>query len=608
MPDNYTEEFQTLKAQLNHALSKLGIESVCNNKSESVINGKIAHSVVENTTTPIIKQTRSSSENDTISLGWKTREIMEELASTTKRRRELELELVSQMRQEEKNYQQQQQRHQQHKQQQFNIRNAITSLQRQRLEIMRELELERKEALQDNMTQDNCERSSREIDVEQPIRATSDEQQDILPTTKAAVRRCNDGTEMLSESKYAIEGVLTRLEPMVMGSQITANNQYYRNNTAKSAKHNFPPGLHRHDFYSHDTLTEVFNIQLKFAETMLKLEKSLHSRNQLLEVNQNESSCWINQGCNQRTRQSLQSDDEDEELMFSNDGALSDQNCCSPPQCKSFRQSKKEERNAQSTSERTPSASSNPALTQATPSTEGSNTTVSIITPNSDAQETNTPTSSIPVFDSTPQESQAQTPMERHHDNEGEMYTTTPLATTNGKQVRFYDQDNEYATPLVARNIRFEHDSDDEDDDIQTDDVNNENELSFLRGSCVSSTELNDGSFLQSFEEFRRELQCSNSFKGNFFSASSVGLARNPFSQEEPQTTLKSESKEDTIQLEHTTCQSTDKSCQEKRRQLCLDIQEQSARLALAQDLSPSQVNAIEIRLQSLRRELQTLP
>ncbi|DAZ98066.1 TPA: hypothetical protein N0F65_001941 [Lagenidium giganteum] len=71
-----------------------------------------------------------------------------------------------------------------------------------------------------------------------------------------------------SNQQYSIEGFITRLEP-------TGEKQVQRPVSSSSKSGNW--------LRSQDTLTDVFQLQLKFAETMLRLEESVQMRDRLLQ-------------------------------------------------------------------------------------------------------------------------------------------------------------------------------------------------------------------------------------------------------------------------------------------------------------------------------------
>ncbi|EGZ13592.1 hypothetical protein PHYSODRAFT_303084 [Phytophthora sojae] len=199
---------------------------------------------------------------------------------------------------------------------------------------------------------------------------------------------------------------------------------------------------------------------------------------------------------------------------------------------------------------------------------------------------------------------------------------TTPTTGSNqkstassSKQVRFGD--DAYSTPVLARKFNFDGLSIDEDEEEEKEEE--ESVLSFLGGSSVTSAELNDASFVRAFERFRREL---NAPKHNTVTQSPVQqpLARELFPVQDidrPEkvampvleaapTDSTPDAQDQTVEFPELEGLSVEE-LQERRRQLCLDIQSASAQLVLNFGGVQSRAEDTTDRLMSLRDELKAV-
>ncbi|POM75935.1 Hypothetical protein PHPALM_6893 [Phytophthora palmivora] len=205
-------------------------------------------------------------------------------------------------------------------------------------------------------------------------------------------------------------------------------------------------------------------------------------------------------------------------------------------------------------------------------------------------------------------------------------------AASSSKQVRFGD--DAYSTPVIARKFNFDGPSiDDDEDEVKHEET--ESVLSFLGGSSVTSAELNDASFLRAFERFRCELQVSR-HDGALQFPSQPPLARKLFPP--PNATLPSSNSNEAVDAAshkpeepHNNTVTAQpgvndnpeafpaliglsvQELQERRRQLCLDIQAESAQLVLSfgamQNASSGSQDKeqMKFRLLELRDELKAV-
>ncbi|OWZ00180.1 hypothetical protein PHMEG_00028693 [Phytophthora megakarya] len=424
---------------------------------------------------------------------------------------------------------------------------AIAALQQQRAEILRQ------------MQQDTAIETQQSQDIPQ-------ERQIQVPI---------GNNEAVSETQYSIGGVVT-LEPLSSSQQLQVSRSTsgvsFQPVAAPAPAPTTLPTLDAYPRYRNtpDALNDVFSLQLKFAETMLKLEKSVQMRDQLLHhsvpkrrvVQTREQNAQIRRG--RHRRRSENGSNSDSSVMMHRERSESfkhDQSVATEP----------------------------PEENQRTPTTGSSVTTP---TTGSDQKS----------------------------------------ASSSSKQVRFGD--DAYSTPVIARKFNFDGPSMDDDEDEEKHEEA-ESVLSFLGGSSVTSAELNDTSFLRAFERFRRELQAS---RGDSVtqSPSQLPLARQLFPA--PSTAFPTSKPDKTVCTSSCTaeeCQDnpvesatktehhdTDKfpalnglsieELQEQRRQLCLDIQAETAQFVLSfgamQNVARSQdAELTKNRLLELRNELKAV-
>ncbi|TYZ57111.1 hypothetical protein PybrP1_009842 [[Pythium] brassicae (nom. inval.)] len=504
--------------------------------------------------------------------------LLQELRAAAQRRRELEAELASEMRRDRERAPWQSR--------------AIAALRRQRAEIARELEEARRRDL------DSATQMSPAPPTPLP-RARPNSQ----PATAAAAA---------ADKRFSIEGVVM-LEPIPQSGGVaaapavaTAARHHATAAPAASARHR-SAALEREAFRSHhhhnETLSDVFSLQLKFAETMLKLEKSVQIREQLLQ----RSTAPPRRGRHElathrsRPRTAARSDHTGQQL--------------------SDTESHDDDDDGDDVSSDSDSFSSS-ALELRTPSTE-----------NSDKISNSSAAKHV-----------------RFGRREGD----------------------EYATPVIAKKLMFENSSDDDDRDVKDagkDDGadGSESPLSFLGGSSVTSAELNDVSLVKAFEAFRRELGMLKAASPQLFSstaapsgisaaisaaralfaddkasggdprrtvvlkpakpiavgrATTVGAANAP---REPNSvvianatvsahttvTVKDSVKRDPIEREKQQRVGGEKgraTLQERRRQLCLDIQSESAQLVLTfGSRNAHETERIKQTLIELRTQLRTI-
>uniref|UniRef100_M4BUS2 Uncharacterized protein n=1 Tax=Hyaloperonospora arabidopsidis (strain Emoy2) TaxID=559515 RepID=M4BUS2_HYAAE len=388
-----------------------------------------------------------------------------------------------------------------------------------------------------------------------------------------------------------------------------------------------------------DALTDVFKLQLKFAETMLKLEKSVQVRDQLLQdswttsmrksrtgTKKKEKAGQVRHCCRQAVRsgESEVSSDASVSSLSSSFSSLESTPDCSQTigiQYPKFRVSKA-----------TTAETLVPTSFDADNSPSGELTGLASI-------------SSIATSSHGSIEEMRNIDAERGQFNgqEAETYETpttgssgtTPTTGSDqkstssvSKQVRFGD--DAYSTPVLARKFNFDGPSIDDDDDGEKEQKEeSESIFSFLGGSSVSSTELNDVSLLRAFERFRRELNASELTKPpvdpplvrKLFSEPSVAEPGEPVNIKRPEAEGVQDSGVELI-AEADVCDSiatipapaglSIAKLQERRRQLCLDIQAASAQLVLNSgrvlDVTGSrEVNQTQNHLISMRDELKLI-
>lgn len=469
---------------------------------------------------------------------------MYELRNASQRRRELEIELANEMRREQEQQQQQQ------RDARIPWQNAIAALQRQRAEIVREIELESQRGpfTGGNVDSDGSVSSEAGTKNKQQLihvlyRDSATQMSPLPPTppVRNAGRQQHAtiaaGVTTDTENHYSIEGVVT-LEPL----QQTSAQPTHRTTTAATSHSQHQPqqhtvttstststaGNHHHqppkqqiskqyDMFSrpeshHDALNEVFSIQLKFAETMLKLEKSVQIRDQLLQRNagyrshrgvtrlpsRRANSTATRNHDHHRRRHASQSDSEsyyEDDLESSDYDSFSSGASLGDYAMRLRRFTSDSELHATTSTNREAPSSTTTAVAPSAANSVADvpqSTNFNLSAVEEERNEFEATGAGDASSSASPDSQEARTPSTENSDK-------TSNNSSSTKQVRFGDGDGEYSTPVIARKFNFDNQSDDENDD-------RESILSFMDGSSVTSTELNDVSLIKAFEAFRREL------------------------------------------------------------------------------------------------------
>ncbi|TMW69287.1 hypothetical protein Poli38472_001443 [Pythium oligandrum] len=464
--------------------------------------------------------------------------------------------------------------------------------------------------------------------------------------------------------KYSIEGVV-KLVPVQPGGSISQPPQHYAPDgphQARMAPQFYPPSYPSHQIpYGYEpraseTLQDVFSIQLKFAETMMRLEKSIQVRDRLLQPSPTSSDITPlptpdppqrrrrnpSQARRRRgpPRPSPVLEERLENILLSDE--LDDSSTASPGSVSEELLRRYRLRRRQLVPPPLPTR--RPAdLPTHTSSVNGSTTTTAPSTqPSPEAAE-------------EPNAGKE----EDHKAKEGsENVMMTPLnqstrlkieeASSSGKQVRFNASEREeYLTPLIARNISFDQESLDSSDASfasQSPNVmrakrlqkrmaanmyDDEERLSFMDDSSVTSSDLNDESFLAAFHALRRELRHDQGLRTpvKFVTPASPCPLPPVMEEEHPALSIlfaeEEEEKEelsgeyeepeagnaepeDSEREEDEEVAAMDPEALKKLQQtLALDIQELTARLVLTTDAPQRQL--LSQQLQSLRDQMQQL-
>lgn len=308
------------------------------------------------------------------------------------------------------------------------------------------------------------------------------------------------------DSRFVIEGIVA-LEPV---QESATQNQPHRPiattapSAASGATHTqlleLPELVRRPRETHHDALNDVFSIQLQFAETMRKLEQSVQVREQLLQRSRSTSgkTRLATDGEHHRHRrrerrsQQLQPLDSDSESVSDggstnnddDDGSLS-----SDASLLDYRRRLELRYRADDDCGR--------------PSGTTTTTTASQHSSAAQTQLHHSPESAVPVEARDDVIAAERSPSSSHdpHTPSTESSDKTTASAVE-KTVRFHGA---LATPVIAKKL-FANASD--ESDLESD---LESALSFLNGSSVTSAELNDVSLVKAFEAFRREL---GMFKG----------------------------------------------------------------------------------------------
>ncbi|CAI5726206.1 unnamed protein product [Peronospora farinosa] len=582
---------------------------------------------------------------------WNRRQLMQELSLVSKRRQHLEKQLKKEFEREQQVQGQKQDRDQRRTSRRRACQSAILQLQQQRAHILQQIEHE--------MAAD-----ASEIPERQDSRQTHDQEtsrnnwNQMLPTSQATITRpvkvlCN------SETQYSIGGIVT-LEPLSSSQQpqvstmrtgVSLHPAVDVASIATEIRNTQPRQLYRH---TPDTLNDVFVLQLKFAETMLKLEKSVQIRDQLLQhdrmsslANSKTKTQVIEETRHthrpsRHRRRSIQCEansdlsviyQENSDKSFSSSAYSSSSLDTTPHRGQNIRMEYPNFEVSRATTAETHAPSAlggenslnmegidrmsmvSARITTQSPheSSEDNRNSVAEHTPSNEQE---SEVNRTPTTDSS-----APTPT-----TGSDQKSTSSLS----KQVRFGD--DAYSTPVLARKFNFDGPSIDEDEYEEKDEEAG-SVLSFLGGSSVTSMELNDVSFLRAFERFRHELNASR-LHSVTQSSLQLPLARKLFPEQNVLQTVKTANSAPRVLegVQENTVASTGEAdacdhitvfpaldglsieeLQVLRGRLCLDIQAASAQLVLsfgkAQNVNAGSQDTEQIqhRLQMMRDELKAV-
>ncbi|KAF4030211.1 hypothetical protein GN244_ATG18082 [Phytophthora infestans] len=558
---SYALELHALKAELQSTLARLGVDPISSDDDAA-----------QNTAPAISEPARRRSRRRPTR--WNRRRLTQELAAASQRRQEFERQLQQEIQRREEDGHQQDQNESHRTAWQA----AITELQQQRAEIRRQME-------QDTTT------NTVQTEEAQPIQ----NQVSSFPIGNS------------EENQFSIGGVVT-LEPL-SSSQRGQVATFTSSRSGVSFQPVAPVSasacgpLSVLDTFPRyrptpDALTDVFSLQLKFAETMLKLEKSVQTRDQLLHYGAStQRTATRSREQHDRTRR--------RQRRRSESGSTGDPSVVyRASHSESFSSSAHSFSSLDSTPHRPsvrvryPNFGVSRATTAETlaPSSSGAE--------HSPESETNDAARTLPLQE--PPTDTDRTP------TTGSSVTTPTTGsdqksnTSSSKQVRFGE--DAYSTPILARKFNFDGPSMDEDDDEEKE-QELESVLSFLDGSSVTSVELNDASFLRAFERFRRELNVSS--RRNTIQSPQPPLARKLFPGPsdavagDVDTSVASAGHDDGRNTELERLDTSE--LQERRRQLCLDIQAESAQLVLNFGTGATDAEQTKNRLLTLRDELKAV-
>ncbi|KAG2760996.1 hypothetical protein PC129_g13667 [Phytophthora cactorum] len=559
---SYALELHALKTELQSTLARLGVDPI-NPDDDTAPN---IHSATSDAAT------RRSRRRPT---RWNRRQLTQELAAASQRRRELERQLQQDIQRQENDEQQ----HDEISRHRTAWQAAVTELQQQRAEIMRQIE------------QDTAADAAINTAQTEEVQETQQRQNQTMGNSE--------------ENQYSIGGVVT-LEPLSSSqrgqvSTLTSSRSGVSFQPVASVPVSGPappPVLDTYPRYRNtpDALNDVFSLQLKFAETMLKLEKSVQVRDQLLHygASSRRAGTHTREQHGQARRRQLP------RRSRSGSGSNSDSSVMyRETRSESFSSSAYSFSSLDSTPHgqtirvRYPNFGVSRATTAETlaPSSSGAERSPESETTDSAAAATN-----APLHESLNDTEDAETTDERqeiHRTPTTGSSVTTPTTgsdqksnTSSSKQVRFGE--DAYSTPVLARRFNFDGPSIDEDDDEEKEEEV-ESVLSFLGGSSVTSADLNNASFLRAFERFRRELNASRHttiqspmqplLARKLFPAQSEKCSSNVNEADVSEGDLGDSAGSTTAFSELEGLGAED--LQERRRQLCLDIQAESAQLVL---------------------------
>uniref|UniRef100_K3WSN1 Uncharacterized protein n=1 Tax=Globisporangium ultimum (strain ATCC 200006 / CBS 805.95 / DAOM BR144) TaxID=431595 RepID=K3WSN1_GLOUD len=706
---SYAQELQALKAELHTTLARLGDVSTSHQHASVSSAGAFVtpreqqhhhHSVVPSNpqhawTAPSTTHTSSSSvatpswsvattrtisttatpdtyrQLQTVTTA-SVRVLMHELRDAAQRRRELEMQLVSEMRRENEQLQQQQ------RDARAPWQSAIEALQRQRAEIIRQIEME---SQKDHFANGRSQESDRFIagkDTEETTqRGRGQQNQKQTQGKRSEEAHLRPGPEHrrlekhsivgTSDNQFSIEGVVT-LEPLqkrshpIRSSTHEPQHEPQHHQPQKQQQHRLSMAsatqtpLFTHDIFGgrseshHEILNEVFSIQLKFAEMMLKLEKSVQVRDELLQGRSGIAARYRRGGAQKSSTHrpraaahhpvSPDTDNYEDDMSSDNDSFSSGASLGDY----AWKLKRYMSDNDDSIQELHPAMPST-AHSWAAPGGSASSPLPDLL------HEHRANLSAVEEEGSNDDDNEDEV---RHRDPAGSSNTAARTPSTESsdkttsssaaKQVRFDDDRGEYATPLIARKFSFDNQSDDDDDF-------DDSPLSFMGGSSVTSSELNDISLVKAFEAFRRELpfakkqlfasstaaralfpsdddkdgvskatkDLANPMKSDFTKpqkkADSLGYDSDPIKEAtasvQPQEAHEGASNADNAALEKpqtTTAPLSRAELVEKRRQLCLDIQAESAHLVLTfGSQNAHQTERIKQNLIQLRAQLRSV-
>ncbi|TDH70314.1 hypothetical protein CCR75_009218 [Bremia lactucae] len=581
----YILELHALKAELQNTLARLGVEPLSADETYYNQSFKGASEVV-------------FSRSKRHPTRWNRRQLTQEVAAASQRRRELEQQLQAEI-----------QRHKDNARQQ-NLSSVETPWQ----------------TSINDFQQQEIETTTRQIE-EDATAIYNAEDQGAEPRQRSADPSCFVANR--DTNQYSIGGVVT-LEPLALSQQaqvptFTTSRVSFRS-VAPPAPKSVPmstaiPTSSSMDTYarlphSPDALNDVYSLQLKFAETMLKLEKSVQMRNHLLhhrassrkaksgnkvplrQKQRHHRQIQAQSDSNSASSVSMYRESCDSESSSSSASSISSLDL-TKHQNQSRRLSISKVSKATLAETLAPS-SSDGAGSPGISTTERAVNTLSTAVTRASYHDPHT-TNETAVVDSI------RTPL-------ASITVTTPTTesdevsnTSSLKQVRFGK--SAFSTPVVARRINFDEPSIEEDEEEEKE---QESELSFLGGSSVNSDELNNSSITRAFERFRRALNVSR--LSSTESPMQAPLARDLCSVDVTSSTFVNDvpcaddgydneltltySKLDDLSLN---------ALQELRRRLCLDIQAESAQYVLSYSELNNATNTDSLNAEQAKNRLSTL-
>jgi ribosomal protein L44E len=311
-------------------------------------------------------------------------------------------------------------------------KNEIAELQKKRQRIIDEIGSQSKSEFK-------TEKEMKAIDLNISTATKKSPSEPHQNSLQSSIQKCID-----HQSQYSIEGIV---------KLASIQQKSFSRDDGLIIKHAI---LHNKNTQNanHDTLSEVLHIQLQLADTITRLERSVHLRDLILA---SASECPSRSRFYHRKSNSLFEDDSESDSYVSEQSVESDY---------TMRRHAK----ARKTIEE--------PVNEVSPDGHfpvGPNTTEISSSLSSGVKEKDT-VSSPTILSIEPY-------------------------SKNLKQVRFHESD--YPTPLVARNLSF---GDHSEDDIDSESVF---DLSFLRESQLSLSDLSNESFVHEFESFRQELRAS---------------------------------------------------------------------------------------------------